>query len=157
MALVIGAYQHDPIACARLHRTADADMPGEAEGKRGPMVVSLREFIFVTVGSVVLSLAILAALWPWARQPRRLLAIGLATAIGIIAWNTALNLTNATGLNVDSPVLGLSAQDVGSGVAAFLITLLVLRFVSERAEPTSRVLGASGIVGIVTIVVDLFG
>jgi hypothetical protein len=121
------------------------------------MVVSLREFIFVTVGSVVLSLAILAALWTWARQLRRLLAIGLATAIGIIAWNTALNLTNATGLNVDSPVLGLSAQDVGSGVAAFLITLLVLRFVTERAEPTSRVLGASGIVGIVTIVVDLFG
>ena len=152
---IAGSFQ--PIPCARPHRTADSDMPGEPEGKRGPMVVSLREFIFVTVGSVVLSLAILAALWPWARQPRRLLAIGLATAIGIIAWNTALNLTNATGLNVDSPVLGLSAQDVGSGVAAFLITLLVLRFVTERAEPTSRVLGASGIVGIVTIVVDLFG
>src|SRR5438874_9093021 len=94
---IAGSFQ--PIPCARLHRTADSDMPSEPEGKRGPMVVSLREFIFVTVGSVVLSVAILAALWPWARQPRRLLAIGLATAIGIIAWNTALNLTNATGLN----------------------------------------------------------
>jgi len=120
------------------------------------MVVTLREFIYVTVGSIVLSLAVLAALWQWARHPRRLITIGLAAAIGIIAWNAALNLTNATGLNVDSPVLGLSGQDIGSGVAAFLTTLLVLRFVTDRAEPASRVLGASAIVGIVTIVVDLF-
>jgi hypothetical protein len=121
------------------------------------MVVSIREFIFVTVGSVVLSLAVLAALGPWARQARRLVTIGLTTAVGIVVWNAALNLTNATALNVDSPVLGLSVQDVGSGVAAFVVTGLVLRLVSERAAPASRVLGASGIVGVVTILVDLFG
>jgi hypothetical protein len=121
------------------------------------MVVSLREFIFVTVGSVVLSLAVLAALWPWARRPRRLATIGLTTAVGIVVWNAALDLTNATALNVDSPVLGLSAQDVGSGVVAFVTTALVLRLVTDRAEPASRTLGASGIVGIITILVDLFG
>jgi hypothetical protein len=121
------------------------------------MVVSIREFIFVTVGSVVVSLAILAALWPWARQARRLATIGLTTAAGIVIWNVALNLTNATALNVDSPVLGLSVQDVGSGVAAFVVTGLVLRLGTERAEPAARVLGASGIVGVVTILVDLFG
>jgi hypothetical protein len=121
------------------------------------MVVSLRELIFVTVGSVVLSLALLAALWPWARTPRRLTTIGLTAALGIIVWNVALNLTNATALNVDSPVLGLSAQDVGSGILAFATTALVLRLVTDRVEPASRVLGASGIVGLVTIVVDLFG
>ena len=121
------------------------------------MVVSLREFIFVIAGSVVLSLDLLAALWPWARTPRRLTTIGLTAALGIVVWNVALNLTNATALNVDSPVLGLSVQDVGSGVAAFVVTGLVLRLVSERAAPASRVLGASGIVGVVTILVDLFG
>ena len=121
------------------------------------MVVSFREFIFVIAGSVVLSLALLAALWPWARHSWRLITIGVTTAVGIVVWNAALNLTNATALNVDSPVLGLSVQDVGSGVAAFATTALVLRLVTDRAEPASRVLGASGIVGLVTIVVDLFG
>ena len=54
-------------------------------------------------------------------------------------------------------MLGLSVQDVGSGVLAFVTTALVLRLVTDRAEPASRVLGASGIVGVVTILVDLFG
>jgi low temperature requirement protein LtrA len=121
------------------------------------MVVSLREFIFVTVGSVVVSLAVLAAFWPWARPPRRLATIGVTTAVGIVLWNAALDLTNATALNVDSPVLGLSAQDVGSGVVAFLVTALVLSLVTDRGAPASRVLGVSAIVGLVTIVIDLFG
>ena len=89
---------------------------------RGAMVVSVREFVFVTVGSVVVSVLVLGVLWPWARQVRRLAVIGVAMAVGIVIWNLALNLTNATGLNVDSPILGLSAQDVGSGVFAFVAT-----------------------------------
>jgi hypothetical protein len=121
------------------------------------MVVSPREFIFVIAGSVVLSLLILAALWPWTRQPRRLATIALTTAVGIVIWNEALNLTNASALNVDSPFLGLSVQDVGSGVLAFATTALVLRLVTDRAEPAGRVLAASAVVGAVTILVDLFG
>lgn len=121
------------------------------------MVVSVREFVFVTAGAIILSLAILAAIWPWARQTRRLVAIAIATALGIVVWNLALNVTNASALNVDSPVLGLSVQDIGSGVAAFLATFIVLRFVIDREQPTTRVLGAAAIVGLVTIVVDLFG
>ena len=59
--------------------------------------------------------------------------------------------------NVDSPVLGLSLQDVGSGVLAFAATVLALGLLTERAEPARRVVGASAIVGLVTIIVDLFG
>jgi hypothetical protein len=121
------------------------------------MVVSLREFVFVTVGSVVVSLVVLAALWPWARQIRRLVVIGVAMALGIVLWNVALNIGNATGLNIDSPVLGLSIQDVGSGVLAFAATALVLGLLTEPAEPARRVVAVSAIVGVVTIVVDLFG
>lgn len=121
------------------------------------MVVSIREYVVVIVGSVVVSLVILGALWPWARQPRRLITIALTATVGILIWNTLLNVTNAQSLNVDSALLGLSAQDVGSGVAAFLITLLVLRFVTDKAEPTGRILTASAIVGVSTLVVDLFG
>jgi hypothetical protein len=120
-------------------------------------VVSLREYIFVIVGSVVLSLAVIAALLPWARQARTLITIALTIMVGIIIWNTLLNLTNATFLNVDSAVLGLSAQDVGSGVGAFLVTGLVLRFITDRNASVGRVLGVSTVVGLVTIAVDLFG
>lgn len=121
------------------------------------MVVSVREFIFVIVGSVVLSLAILAALWSWTRRLSTLVTIAVTTSVGILLWNLALNVTNASYLNVDSRFLGLSVQDIGSGVAAFLVTLVVLRFVTDRAAPASRVLGASGVVGVVTLLVDLFG
>ena len=120
-------------------------------------VVSLREYIFVIVGSVIVSLTVLAVLLPWVRQPRTLITIGVTTAIGILIWNTLLNLTNAAFLNVDSPVLGLSAQDVGSGVAAFVVTALVLQFGTHKGEPASRVVGASVVVGLVTVLVDLFG
>jgi hypothetical protein len=119
------------------------------------MVVSPREYVFVIVGSVVLSLLILTAVWPWTRKPSVLVSIGLSAVAGIVIWNTLLNVTNAQSLNVDSPILGLSVQDVGRGVCAFLVTLLVLRLI--RAEPIGRILGASATVGVVTVLVDLFG
>lgn len=120
------------------------------------MVVPVREFVFVIVGSVILSLAILAGFWPWARQPRRLVTIALTTAVGILIWNLALDLTNAAALNVDSQILGLSVQDVGSAVLAFVTTALVLR-VTERGEPWTRLLSVSAIVGFVTLSVDRLG
>ncbi len=121
------------------------------------MVVSLREYIFVTVGSIVLSLVAVAMLWPWTRQLKILITIAVTTTVGIAIWNTALNVANASSLNVDSPILGLSAQDVGSGVAAFLITLVGLFFVSQRRESLRQIVSASGLVGLLTILVDLFG
>jgi hypothetical protein len=120
------------------------------------MVVSLREYLFVVVGSVVLGLAVLALLFEWVRETRTLITIGITTACGIVVWNTLLNVTNASSLNVDSPVLGLSAQDVGSGIAVFLLTALVMRFATDRTVPLKRVLAASLTVGLVTVVVDLF-
>src|SRR5438034_8861315 len=121
------------------------------------MVVSIREFVFVVVGSVALSLVVLVALSPQSRNARRLIAIAVSTTIGVLLWNIALDVTNASALNVDSPLLGLSAQDVGSGVAAFVLSLVVLRLSIDRAEPFSRSLSAATVVGIVTIVVDLLG
>jgi uncharacterized membrane protein (UPF0136 family) len=120
-------------------------------------VVSLREYVFVIVASVVVSLALLAILFPRLRHPREMITIALTAALGILIWNTLLNVTNATFLNVDSPVLGLSAQDVGSGVGAFLVTALVLRFVTDRNATTGQTLAIAAIVGVVTLVVDLFG
>jgi len=120
------------------------------------MVVPIQEFVFVTVGSVVLSLLLLTALLRWTRQVRRLALITVACAVGIIVWNVALNVTNAGALNVDKYVFGLSAQDIGSAVLAFVVVLLTL-VVADRGQPRSHVLGASAIVGLVTLVVDRFG
>ena len=120
------------------------------------MVVPIQEFVFVTVGSVVLSLLLLTALLPWTRQVRRLALITVACVVGIIIWNVALNIRNAGALNVDKYVFGLSAQDIGSAVLAFAAVLLTL-VVAERGQPMTRVLGASAIVGLVTLVVDRFG
>ena len=66
-------------------------------------------------------------------------------------------MTNATFLNVDSPVLGLSARDVGSGIGAFLVTAIVLRFITDRRLSTGPVLAVSAVIGLVTVLVDLFG
>ena len=120
------------------------------------MVVSPREFIVVIAASIVLSLAILAGIWPRLRDGRTLAVIAVAATIGIILWNLALNVTNASFLNVDSPLVGLSVQDVGSGVAAFVATLVALQFVVDGSQSAARVLGISAVVGIATVLVDLF-
>jgi len=57
---------------------------------------------------------------------------------------------------VDAPVIGLSWQDVGSGVWAFLATALVLGLIALREEPAHRIVGAAGIAGVVAMVVDIF-
>ena len=121
------------------------------------MVVPFYEFAFVIVVSVILSLAALYALWPWARSARRLVVIAVAMSLGIIAWNVALNVGNAASFNVDTLFLGLSLQDVGSSVVAFITTALALGLVSGGREPANRIVVAAAIVGVVTLVVDRFG
>ncbi len=119
------------------------------------MVVEPVEFVVVTVVSVLLTWIVLAALWPWARDVRRLVALAVGMAIGIVAWNLMLNLTNAAAMNVDS-AYRVSGQDVGSGVFAFAAASLVLGLWVDRREPASRVVGAAVLAGLVTILVDLY-
>ncbi|HEX5416821.1 MAG TPA: hypothetical protein VFZ25_14235 [Chloroflexota bacterium] len=119
------------------------------------MVVEPIEFVAVIVGSVVLSVIILAALWPWARDARRLAALAMGMTIGIIAWNVMLNLTGAVAMNVDS-AYRVSAQDVGSGVFAFAVASLTLGLVADRDAKAVQVVGMAAIAGILTLLVDLF-
>lgn len=119
------------------------------------MVVEPIEFVVVTVASVVLSAIVLAVVWPWARDARRLVALAVGMAIGIVAWNLMLDLTNATAMNVDS-AYRVSGQDVGSGVFAIAVGSLVLGLVAARREAAGRVVGTAAIAGLITIVVDLF-
>jgi hypothetical protein len=94
--------------------------------------------------------------WPWARRRGRFAIAGIATLVSWIAWHLLLNATNATGFDVDAPVIMLSWEDVGSGVVALFVTVLVLGLVTERREAAVRVVGAASIAGLVAMVLDLF-
>ena len=114
-----------------------------------------REVVIIgPVAGVLVALFLLA--WPWARIRYRFLVVGIATAVGAIAWNLALWNANAMNMDVDGPILRLSFQDVGSGVLAFAAVALALGLGSEPAESARRVVTAAGMAGVVTMILDLF-
>ncbi len=100
--------------------------------------------------------AALLALWPWGRARGRCVLAGVATVAGFMAWNFTLDHTNATGFDVDAPVVRVSWQDAGTGILCFAAAALVLGLFTERREPAVRVVGASAIVGLVALVYDVF-
>ncbi len=69
-------------------------------------------------------------------------------------------MQNATGadsvLNIDWPVLPMSWSDVGSGVAAFVATVVALGALTDRNETAWRVVAASAVAGLLSMLVDLF-
>ncbi|MBA2465050.1 MAG: hypothetical protein H0V42_08775 [Nocardioidaceae bacterium] len=116
---------------------------------------AVRDIVIFAVVAGVAAATVLAA-WSWARRRGRFVLAGLATTLGFIAWNLTLNATNATGFNVDAPVIGLSWADAGSGVGAFVCTALVLGLGTERRESAGHVVGAAALAGLAAILVDLF-
>jgi lipopolysaccharide export LptBFGC system permease protein LptF len=113
-----------------------------------------------------MSLALLAAIvvaaalywrYPWSRQRGRFGIAAIATFVAWILWRVVLQLSNADNLDVDNPLLlGLSAQDVGSGVLAFLLTALAMGLIIERDGPANRVTAIAAIAGALVILVDRF-
>jgi len=97
------------------------------------------------------------ALWPWARMRLRFLIGAGATFLGYEGWHLLLNVSNGRNFDVDNPaLLGLSAEDVGSGIVAYVLAVLILGLVVDRKEPSERVVTAGVIVGLLAIVVDRF-
>ena len=91
----------------------------------------------------------------WTRQHGRWLLAGLATTVGFVAWNLALDATHARGFNTDAPLIALSWADAGSGVLAFTTAAAALALVARR-EPAGRVVGVAAIAGLVAAIVDIF-
>ena len=92
---------------------------------------------------------------PWAREHGRFAVVGVTTFGGWLSWNFTLNVTHAKGFNTDAPAIGLSWADAGSGVAAFVVTVVVLGLLHRR-EAAGRVVAAAAIAGMTAAVVDLF-
>ena len=116
---------------------------------------AVRDIVLFSVVAGVLAALVLAA-WPWARMSRAFAIAGMTTTLGMMAWNSILLMSDTSSLNVDAPVIGLSWQDVGSGVWAFLATALVLGLIVLPEHPARRVVGAAGIAGLVAMIVDIF-
>jgi hypothetical protein len=119
------------------------------------VVVEPVEIVVVSVLSSILTVAIVAALWPTLRDARSLVALVIGMVAGIVVWNVMLNLTNAAAMNVDS-AYRVSGQDVGSGVFALTAASLALGLVAKRNERAATVVGAAAVAGLVTLIVDLF-
>jgi hypothetical protein len=119
------------------------------------MMFAVRDVVLYSIVAGVLAMAVLAA-WPWARERGTFAVVGVATALGMMAWNGILHVSNTASLNVDAPVIGVSWQDAGSGVWAFLATALALGLIVLPEQPARRVVGAAGIAGVVAMVFDIF-
>jgi len=118
------------------------------------MYPALVTYVSAVVAGVLAAGALAA--WPWARRRGRFAIAGIATLVSWIGWHLLLNATHASGFDVDAPIIGLSWEDVGSGVVALFATVLVLGLVTERPEAAVRVVGAASIAGLIAMILDLF-
>ncbi len=116
---------------------------------------AVRDIVVFSIVAGLLAGGVLAA-WPWARERATFVVAGVAAMLGMMAWNFVLHGSNTASLNVDAPVIGLSWQDVGTGVWAFLVTALVLGLVYRRDAEAQRVVAAAAIAGLVAMVFDIF-
>jgi hypothetical protein len=140
----------------RSRRTAELRerAPHRTDCESAYLMFAIRDiFIFGVVAGVLGTGGLLA--WPWGRIRGRFLVGGIATFLGFIAWNLTLNHANATGFNVDAPVIQVSWADSGSGVMAFAVTALALA-IYERHESAGRVVGTAATCGALALILDIF-
>lgn len=116
----------------------------------------LSEVVISALISAVLVLGVLYV-WKWSRQRFRFVVSSFATFLGFTAWNILQSSTGADqSLNIDWPVFPLSWADIGSGVAAFVFTVIALGLLTERKQPASYVVATAAIAGLLAMLVDLF-
>lgn len=113
----------------------------------------------IALGAVLTAAGAAAALyaWPWSRQRRRIVVGALAAVVAFLIWRAALMIADGANLDIDYPLLlGLSFEDIGSGIMAFLFAAIALGLGIDRAEPARRVVSSAGLVGLAAILVDRF-
>ena len=116
----------------------------------------LSNILLSALGSGVLVFIVLF-FWKWSKGHFRFAVSSLSTFLGFTAWNLVKNATGADlAPNIDWPIFPMSWSDVGSGVIAFVATVIALGLLTDRDETAWRVLVASGIAGLLATLVDLF-
>ena len=117
-------------------------------------IFPVRDIILYALATGAMATIALSA-WPWARKQSRFVIAGAATTAGFMAWNLTLNKTDATGFNVDAPVVQISWADAGSGALAFVCVAVALTVYAPR-ERAQNVVGAAAIAAAVAVIVDIF-
>ena len=108
----------------------------------------------VLTGSAV---ALVLYAWPRSRQGRRIVVATIAAVGAFLVWRAALVIANGSNLDIDYDVLlGLSFEDIGSGIMVFVFTALALGLGPDRAEAARRVVACAGLAGLAAMVVDRF-
>lgn len=113
----------------------------------------------IALGALLTGLAVAGVLYAWtgSRDRRRIVVATVASMIAFLTWRGALIIANGANLDIDYPLLlGLSFEDIGSGVMAFLFTALALGLGPDAAEPARRVVTTAGLAGAAAIIVDRF-
>ena len=113
----------------------------------------------IALGAVLTALVTSAALyaWPWSRHRRRIVTGAVASVIAFLVWRGALIIANGANLDIDYPqLLGLSFEDIGTGIMAFFFAALAFGLAIDRGEPARRVVTGAGIVGLAAMLVDRF-
>ncbi len=117
----------------------------------------LSNILLSALGSAVLVFIVLFFGWKWSKIHFRFAVTALSTFLGYTAWNLLQNVTGADSvLNIDWQILPVSWSDVGSGVVAFVATVIALGLLTDRDEKAWRVIAAAGIAGLLSTLVDLF-
>ncbi len=94
--------------------------------------------------------------WKWSKDHFRFAISSLSIFFGFTAWNLLQNATGADCANIDRPFFPMSWSDVGSGVVAFVATVIALGLLTDRNETAWRVVAAAGFAGLLSTLVDLF-
>jgi urea transporter len=113
----------------------------------------------IALGAILTGLAVVGALyaWPWSRDRRRIVVATIAAVLAFLVWRAALIIANGANLDIDYPLLlGLSFEDIGTGIMAFLFASLALGLGIDREQPARRVVTSAGLVGAAAILVDRF-
>lgn len=113
----------------------------------------------IVLGAVLTGLVVAGALyaWPLTRQPRRIVVGSVAAIAAFLVWRGALIYANGANFDIDYPLLlGLSYEDIGSGVFAFLFAALALGLGSDRAQSAQFVVKSAALVGAAATLVDRF-
>jgi len=80
-----------------------------------------------------------------------------AAEIGSCLTHVVLISANGANFDIDYPLLlGLSYEDIGSGIIAFLFAALAFGLWSDRGERAERVVKSAALVGIAATLVDRF-
>ena len=80
-----------------------------------------------------------------------------AAVVSFLLWRGVLISANGANFDIDYPLLlGLSYEDIGSGIMAFLFAALAFGLWSDRGERAEHVVKSAALVGTAAMFVDRF-